>query len=130
MWWTHFLCSSLSSRENRIWSPRFLFVTAWFSLDSSAEITSWTPLVCLLLCLNEFVSWWKVHSYFIMIINQQIVNIRFLKTHVLEQQFLYCFTWSNNQFLILNIVSLFSDFFTDQANFSLFWPLNLLQSTS
>ena len=77
MWWTHFLCSSRSSRENRIWSPCFLFITAWFSLDTSAEITSWTPLVCLLLCLNEFFSWWKVHRSFIMIINQQIVKYTF-----------------------------------------------------
>ena len=36
---------------------------------------------------------------------QQNVGIHFLTKYVLQQQFLYCFTWSRNQFLILNIFS-------------------------
>ena len=40
-----------------------------------------------------------------MIINQQNVVVHFRMTHVFQQQFLYCFTWSNNQFIFLNIFS-------------------------
>ena len=40
-----------------------------------------------------------------MIIDQQNVSIHFLMAHVLQQQFLYCFTWSSNQLFILNIFS-------------------------
>ena len=39
------------SRENCIWSPCFLFTTAWLSLDTSGETTSWTTFVC------SLVSW-------------------------------------------------------------------------
>ena len=33
------------SKENCIWSPCLLFITAWFSLDTSAETTSWIILI-------------------------------------------------------------------------------------
>ena len=68
-------------------------------------------LVCLLM----------VYSYFFMIIDQENVGT-FLMTHILQQQFLYCFTWCTNQFLLLSIFSFSSDFFTYQLDFSLFWP--------
>ena len=42
--WIHFLFSSLFSRENCIWSSCFLFITAWFSLDTFDETTSWIIL--------------------------------------------------------------------------------------
>ena len=47
------------------------------------------------------------------------------------KKLLYCFTWSSNQLLNLNIVFFlfFSDFFTYQLDFSQFLPLNLLSST-
>ena len=69
---------------------------------------------------------------------QQNVGIHFLAKYVLQQQFLYCFIWSSNQFLILNLLSYLyflifpfsSDFFTNQLDFSLFLPLYLLPSTS
>ena len=51
-------------------------------------------------------------------------------TDVLQQKFSYCFTWSTNQLLLLNIFSFSSDFFTYQLNFFLFWLLNLLSSTT
>ena len=48
IWWIHFpfSISSLFSRENCIWSPCFLFITAWFSLDTSVKTNSWITLVC------------------------------------------------------------------------------------
>ena len=62
---------------------------------------------------------------------QQNVGIHFLMKYVLRQQFLYFFTWSSNQFLILNIFSFsfLQTLFTYQLNFSLFLHLNLLPST-
>ena len=44
-----FLFLVLFSRENCIWSL-FLFITAWFSLGTSGETTSWITLVCSLVC--------------------------------------------------------------------------------
>ena len=49
------------------------------------------------------------------------VQLHFLMTHVLQQQFSYCFKWSNNQFLILNIFS-----FVFLQTFFLLIKLNLL----
>ena len=72
-----------------------------------------------------------MHSYSIMIIAQQSVGIaiHFLMANVLQQQFLYCFTWSSNQLLNLNILSfLFLQLFlliNSISTFSLFWRLNL-----
>ena len=62
-------------------------------------------LVCSLVCLDYFICWWWVHSYFNHIIDQQNVGIHFLMTHGFPKQFFYCFTWSSNQFLILNAFS-------------------------
>ena len=75
-------------------------------------------LVCLLM----------VHSYFIMIIIHQKLN--FLKTNVLQKQFLYCFTWSTDQLLLLDIFSFSSYFFTCQCDFFQFLCLNLQPSTN
>ena len=45
-----------------------------------------------------------MHSFFIMIIDQQNVSIamHFLMTNVLQQQFLYCFRWSSSQLVNLS----------------------------
>ena len=48
--WIHFLFSGLFSRGNCIWSPCFLFIKAWLSLDTSGETTSWITFVFSLLC--------------------------------------------------------------------------------
>ena len=32
--------------ENCIWSPCFLFITAWLNLDTSDETASWLTFVC------------------------------------------------------------------------------------
>ena len=51
-------------------------------------------------------------------------------TNVLQQHFLYCFTWSSNQLLNLNIFSfLFLQTFLLINSISLFWPLNYLLFT-
>ena len=55
-------------------------------------------LVCLLMMVSTY-SPWSV------IIDQQNVCIHFLMKYLLQEQFLYCFTWSSNQFLILNSFS-------------------------
>ena len=47
--WIYFIFYSLFSRKNCMWSPCFLFITTWFSLGTSGEITSWITLVCLLI---------------------------------------------------------------------------------
>ena len=39
--------------------------------------------------------------------SKMYVGIDFLLSHVLQEQFLYCLTWSRNQFLSLNISFLF-----------------------
>ena len=52
-------------------------------------------------------------------------------THVLQQQFLYCFTWSISQLLLLKNFSFSSDFSTSQLHFFFFfWSLNFLSCTS
>ena len=53
-------------------------------------------------------------------------------TNVLQQQFLYCFTWSSNEVLNLNIFSLFFflQTFLLMNSIFLFWPLNFLPSTN
>ena len=54
--------------------------------------------------LLRLVSLLMVHSYLLVIINQQNAD-PFLKPHVLQQQFFHCFTWNTNQLLLLNIFS-------------------------
>ena len=54
--------------------------------------------------LLRLVSLLMVHSYLIVIINQQNAD-PFLKPHVLQRQFFHCFTWNTNQLLLLNIFS-------------------------
>ena len=54
--------------------------------------------------LLRLVSLLMVHSYLIVIINQQNAD-PFLKPHVLQKQFFHCFTWNTNQLLLLNIFS-------------------------
>ena len=80
-------------------------------------------LVCLLTMVGTYSSW-------SVIIDQPNVGIQFMMKYVLQQQFLYCFTCSSNQILILNIFSFiylfFLDFFTYQLDFFLPQPLNLL----
>ena len=44
--WIHFLFSGLFSGENCVWSPCFLFITAWLTLNTSDETTSWINCVC------------------------------------------------------------------------------------
>ena len=51
--------------------------------------------------------------------------------YVFQQQILYCFIWSTNQFILLNIFFSFSsDFSAYQFDCSLFWSLNLLSCAS
>ena len=72
------------------------------------------------------------YSYFTchQIIEQQNVARYIAKfsdeTNVLQQQFLYCFVWSSNQPLNLNISFLFLQTFLFINSISLFWRLKLL----
>ena len=50
--WIHFF-PNLFSRENCIWSPCFLFITAWLNLDTSVETTPWITFVCSLVCIAD-----------------------------------------------------------------------------
>ena len=100
--WIHFLFSSLFSRENCIWSPCFLFITAWLSLDTSGKTSSWISFVCSLVCFLMVGQY--VHSHFIIMIISTS-TLHFLMINVLQQQLLYFFTRSNNQLLNLNILS-------------------------
>ena len=90
---------SLFSRETRILSSCFLFITARFSLDTSGETSSRITLICSFVEISLFVDGRYIATYFIMITHQQNVGIPFLMTHVLQLQFLYCFTWNRNQIL-------------------------------
>ena len=76
---------------------------------------------------------WMVARYiFIMISDpQRNVGIHFLMKCVLQHHFLYYFTCSINQFVILNLFSfLFHQTFLLINSICLFWPLYLLPSTS
>ena len=59
-----------------------------------------------------------------MIIDQQNKGIHFLMTHVLQLQFLYCFTWSRNQILFwTSSLIFFSRYFCLSTQFISFLTL-------
>ena len=124
-WWIHFLFSNLISGENCSWSPSFLFNTTRFSLDTYGETTYWITLVWSMVCWDQLVCWWYILSFTLSSTSRMYLGVHFLMTYVLQQQFLYCFIWSPNQFLLLNIFSflLSSDFFTYQLDSSDPWIL-------
>ena len=67
--------SGLISRENCIWSPCFLSITAWFSLDISVETASWITLVCSLVCWDYLFVDGSYIATSIIIIEQQNLGI-------------------------------------------------------
>ena len=73
---------------NRLYTP---FYNIIHRLDSFLDCL--LRLVCLLM----------VHSCFMLVIELQIEST--FSSHVLQQQFLYCFTYSTNKLLLLNIFS-------------------------
>ena len=90
------------------WSlQRFLFITAFFFHFFSFFSYSWWNYFLnnfsLIVRLLRLVCFIATNSSGIMIIDQQNTGIHFLLTHVVKQQFLYCFKYSSSQFLILNI---------------------------
>ena len=85
------------SGENCIWSPCFLSITEWLSLDTSNE-TSWIDSVFSMFCWEWFVYWWYIQLYFI--IDQE--NVHFLWEMLFSTSLYINFTWCINQFILLN----------------------------
>ena len=85
------------SGENCIWSPCFLSITEWLSLDTSNE-TSWIDSVFSMFCWEWFVYWWYIQLYFI--IDQE--NAHFLWEMLFSTSLYINFTWCINQFILLN----------------------------
>ena len=93
--------------ENCIWSPFFLFVKTWFSLDISGETISWITLLDGLLRL--FFCWWRIDTSSWLSATRMLVH--FVMTYVLQQQYFYYFKWSTNQLPILENFFYFSSDF-------------------
>ena len=71
-----------------------------YRLDTSGENSSWITSICSMVCWYLFVCWWYIAASSWSPTSGMLVS--FLMTHFLQQQFLYCYTWSTNQFLLLN----------------------------
>ena len=85
-----------------------------YFLNNFSLLVDLLRLVCLLMMVGTYHSSWSV------IIDQQNVSMHVLMKYVLQQQFLYCFIWSSNQFLILKIFSfLFLQTFLEKTGFDL-----------
>ena len=67
--------------------------------NNFSSLVVFLRLACLLMMVGTSSAW------SVIIDRQNVLAIHFLMKYVLQQQFLYCFTWSSNQFLILNILS-------------------------
>ena len=70
-----------------------------YFVNNFSSLVGFLRLLCLLMMVGTYSSW------SVIIDRHNVLGIHFLMKYVLQQQFLYCFTWSSNQSLILNIFS-------------------------
>ena len=105
----------------------FIYICKLYSSNISLKCNDW-----LIGCLLRLVCLLDGRYIFIMISDpQQNVGIHFLMKHVLQQFLFVCFTKAAINLLFQHLILSFSsDFFTNKLDFSLFWPLYFLPSTS
>ena len=115
-----FFCS-LFSGEKCVLFLWFLFITKWLSLDTSGDITPGIALVWSMVCGDWFVYLWMVYCIATPSSTSRIYI--FWWDMIINKSLYYCHIV--HQSISSEELFFFSEFFTYQLDFFLFWCLHL-----